>query len=64
MRDSFPWWAVVLKKLGWCVSQEFQVMSPGYVLWTSGMPTRKDAEDRCDSSQGQWVRRVIEVWRD
>jgi hypothetical protein len=68
MKDPLPLWAGILRFLGWCVSQEFQVVcfdsQKTVVIWISGMPRRKDAEDRCDASKGQWVRRVIEVWAD
>lgn len=68
MSDPLPWWAVLLRWLGWSVSQEFKVMQRDHqnavVEYTTGMPTRKDAERYCDTNKGHWVRRSIEVWRD
>lgn len=66
--DPLRWWAKPLEWLGWTVQQDFHVMKLGYqntpVLWSNGFFSRARAEASCDLSQGQWVRRVIEVWRD
>lgn len=66
--DPLPWWATILRWFGWSVGQEFMVMQYDHqktvIAWTTGMPTRKDALDLCDTQKGQWVRRSIEVWRD
>jgi len=68
MSDPLPWWAAILEFLGWSVTQEFKVMKYDHqrtvIEWTTGMPTRKDAIECCDTADGQWVRRSIEVWRD
>jgi hypothetical protein len=65
--DKLPLWARLLAVFGWSVAQEFQVMSRDddgvtAIEWTTGLPTRKDADERCDKAAGQWTRRVLVVW--
>ena len=66
MTDRLPLWAHVLRWLGWSVSQEFQVMATdsdtAEYEAAAGLPNRGVANHAC--RDGQWVRRVIEVWRD
>lgn len=64
--DSDPWWAPILRLLGWQVDQDFQIMHRDHQntvrLWSECYPTKASAEHDCQP--GQFVRRVINIWKD
>jgi hypothetical protein len=60
MLDSLPWWAFILRRLGWSVIQDWQICEHDYDgcvrIHTSGMLTKESAEELMKCSRKRYTK--------